>query len=48
MGGACSTNGEGEECVYIIDRKAKGKEATRRSRWWMDNIKMDLLEIGLD
>jgi hypothetical protein len=36
----CSTNGD-------IDGKARWKEITRRqSRRWVDNIKMDLREIG--
>jgi hypothetical protein len=37
-----------EERVYVIGRKARGNEATRKPRHrWMDNIKRDLLEIGL-
>jgi hypothetical protein len=32
----------------LIDRKARRKETTRRpKRRWVNNIKMDLLEIGL-
>jgi hypothetical protein len=46
MSEACSTNRE-EERVYVIGGKARAKEATRKpSRWWVDNIKMDLGEIG--
>jgi hypothetical protein len=47
MGGACSTN-EGEGNLYrILVGKAEGKRplGTPRGRW-VDNIKMDLREIG--
>jgi hypothetical protein len=42
MGGTCSTNGGEEERVYVVGGKARGKEATR----WVDNIRMDLVEVG--
>jgi hypothetical protein len=29
--GTCSTNGEEEERVYVIGRKARGKETTRKT-----------------
>jgi hypothetical protein len=32
MGGPCSTNGEEEERVRIIGRKARGKETTRKTQ----------------
>jgi hypothetical protein len=32
MGGACSTNGDGEERVYVIGWIATGKETTRKSK----------------
>jgi hypothetical protein len=36
-----------EELVYVIGRKARGTEATRKSKTrWIDNIKMDFVEIG--
>jgi hypothetical protein len=48
MGGTCGTNGGEEECVWVLGRKARGKEPLGRPRRrWIDNIKMDLLEIGL-
>jgi hypothetical protein len=45
MGGACSTNwGEG---YRILVGKPEGKRPLRRLRHrWVDNIKMDLREIG--
>jgi hypothetical protein len=47
VGRACGTNGGEEEHVEVIGRKARGKETARKSRHrWIDNIKMDLLEIG--
>jgi hypothetical protein len=39
MDRACSTNGGEEECIYDIGGKA-------RRRRWVDNIKMDIREIG--
>jgi hypothetical protein len=49
VGGTCGTDGREEERVKVIGRKARGKETTRRPRCkWMDNIKMDLSEIGLN
>jgi hypothetical protein len=42
VGGACSPNGRKEKCVKVIGGKARGKETNRL----VDNIKMDLLEIG--
>jgi hypothetical protein len=41
MGRACSTNGGDEECI------PEGKRPLGRPRRrWVDNIKMDLREIG--
>jgi hypothetical protein len=49
MGRECSTNGEEEECILDIGRKAEGKRPLGRPRRsWVDNIKMDLREIGWD
>jgi hypothetical protein len=42
------TNGGRKSSVYVIGRKVRGKETTRKTETkWLDNIKMDLLEIGL-
>jgi hypothetical protein len=38
MGRACSTDGE--------KMNATRKDATRKNNRWMDNIKMDLREVG--
>jgi hypothetical protein len=36
-----------EKCVYVIGGKARGKEPLGRPRRrWMDNIEMNLLEMG--
>jgi hypothetical protein len=48
VGGTCGTNGGEEKSVQVIGRKARGKEPLGRPRHrWIDNIKMELLEIGL-
>jgi hypothetical protein len=48
MGRACSTNG-GEDCIWDIGGKARKTEITERPRYRsVDNIKMDLREIGWD
>jgi hypothetical protein len=48
VSGSCSTNGGEEEGIEVIGRKARGKETTRKTMCrWVDNIKMNLLEIGL-
>jgi hypothetical protein len=31
MDGACSMNGEEEECTQVIGRKVRGKESTRKT-----------------
>jgi hypothetical protein len=47
MGGACSTNGREEEYVQVMVRKPEGKRPLGRPRCrWVDNINMDLGEIG--
>jgi hypothetical protein len=50
MGRVCSTNKGKKECVYVIGGKARKKETTsstiRPRRRWVDNIEMDLGEIG--
>jgi hypothetical protein len=43
MGRASSTNGE----TRVLVEKPEGKRPLGRPRcWWVDNIKMDLGEIG--
>jgi hypothetical protein len=44
MDRACSTNGGEEECLWDIG----GKPLGRTRRRWVDNIKLDLREIGWD
>jgi hypothetical protein len=47
MGGACSTNGEKRDAYRLLVGKLEGKRPLGRPRRkWMDNIKMDLGEIG--
>jgi hypothetical protein len=50
MGRACSTNGGEKRNAYrIFVRKPVGKRPLGRlRRRWVDNIKMDLREIGWD
>jgi hypothetical protein len=36
MGGTCDMNGEEEERVHIIDRKAGEKEITRKTKTLVD------------
>jgi hypothetical protein len=44
---ACSTNGGAEECYGILVGKPEGKRPLGRPRHrWVDNIKMDLREVG--
>jgi hypothetical protein len=49
MEGACSTNGENRNAYRILVGNPEGKRPLGRSRRrWVDNIKMDLREIGWD
>jgi hypothetical protein len=49
MDGACSANGEKKNAYRILVRKPDGKRPLGRpKRRWVDNIKMDLTEIGWD
>jgi hypothetical protein len=47
MGGSCSTNGEKRNAYRLLVGKAEGKRRIgRRRRKWVDNIRMDLGEVG--
>jgi hypothetical protein len=47
MGRTCSTNGEKRNAFRILVGKPEGKRPLGRPRsMWMNNIKMDLSEIG--
>jgi hypothetical protein len=47
MGGSCSTNRGEEERIYVIGGKARGIETLGRpGRRWVDNIRMDIGEVG--
>jgi hypothetical protein len=49
MSRACSTNGEKRNAYRILVGKPKGKRRLGRPRRrWVDNIKMDLRDIGWD
>jgi hypothetical protein len=49
MGGAFSTNGEKRNAYRLLVRKPEGKiPLGKPRRRWVDNIEMDLGEIGLD
>jgi hypothetical protein len=47
MGGACSTNREKRKAYRLLVGKSEGtKPLGRPRRRWVDNIKMDLGEMG--
>jgi hypothetical protein len=47
VGGACSPNGEKRNTYRLLVGKPQGKRPLGRPRCrWVDNIKMDLLEVG--
>jgi hypothetical protein len=49
MGGACSTNGEKRIAYRLLVGKPEGKRPLGRPRRrWVDNIRMDLGEVGWD
>jgi hypothetical protein len=48
VGGTCGTNGREEEVYRLLVGKPEGNRPLGRlRRKWIDNIKIDLLEIGL-
>jgi hypothetical protein len=48
VGGTCGTNGGKRNVYRLLVGKTEGKRPLGRPRRrWLDNIKMDLLEIGL-
>jgi hypothetical protein len=47
MGGTCSTNGETRNAYRLLVGKPKGRRPLGRPRRrWVDNISMDLGEVG--
>jgi hypothetical protein len=47
MGGACSTNGKKRKAYRLLAGKPEGRRPLGRPRRrWLDNIKMDIGEIG--
>jgi hypothetical protein len=49
MGGACSTNGENRNAYRIVVGMPEGKRPLGRPRRrWVDNIKMDLRQDGME
>jgi hypothetical protein len=47
MDGACSTNGEKRNAYRLLAGKPEGKRPLgRRKRRWLDNIRMDLGDVG--
>jgi hypothetical protein len=50
VGGTCGTHGGGERGIYwlLVGRPEDKRPLGRPSRRWEDNIKMDLMEIGMN
>jgi hypothetical protein len=48
MGRACSTNAERNAYRILVGKPEGERPLERPRRRWMDNIKMDLREIGWD
>jgi hypothetical protein len=47
MGGACSMNGEKRNAYTLLVGKPEGRRPLGRPRRrWLDNIRMDLVEVG--
>jgi hypothetical protein len=48
VGGTCGTNGEKRNVYRLLAGKPEGRRPLGRPRRrWIDNIEMDLLEIGV-
>jgi hypothetical protein len=49
MGRTCSTNGENRNAHRVLVENPEGNRTLGRTRRvWVDNIEMELREIGLD
>jgi hypothetical protein len=48
LGRACSTNGGEDECRILVGNPEGKRPLGRPRRRWVDNIKMDLRDIGWD
>jgi hypothetical protein len=49
VGGTCGTNGEKRNVNrLLVGKPVEKRPLGRPRRRWLDNIKMDLLEIGLN
>jgi len=49
VGWTCGTHGEGRVVYRVLVGRPEGKRPLGRPRRrWEDNIKMDLMEIGID
>jgi hypothetical protein len=48
MGRACSTNGAKRNAYRLLVGKPEGSFLGRPRRRWVNNIKMDLREVGWD
>jgi hypothetical protein len=49
VGGTCGTHGGGERYLQGFGWRPEGKRPLGRpKRWWENNIKMNLREIGTD
>jgi hypothetical protein len=47
MSGACSTNAQKRNAYRFLVGKQEGRRPLGRSRhMWLDNIRMDLVEVG--
>jgi hypothetical protein len=46
MGGACSTNGEKNAYRLLVGKPEGRRPLGRPRRRWLDNIRMDLVEVG--
>jgi hypothetical protein len=47
LGGECSTNGEKRNAYRLLEGKPEGQRPLgRQRRKWLNNIRMDLVEVG--